>query len=396
MKKLLSVITVSCALSVVVLFPLASSFAKEPAGEAKTLKIGVITSITGPIAPALKALADAAKPAQDLMNQRGGITIKGQKYLIELVVEDDQSSPPGGIGAANKLIQAGVKFIIAPQFPPTNLALGPITEEAKVIRMKGMGIGKEEMPPQMRYNFYGTATILNIPTCYDYLTKNYPKVKKIAFVTPDDPGIGSNREATEKEAKKRGLEIVFQEAFKIGSEDFYPILTKALEKKPDAIDMIVAIPLWSSGIVNQSRELGFNGPIFTAMLGDIHILNSMLNQKYAYDVFHAGADVLSPQMMPIVRDYRVLIEKQLKTTFNMDHALLIEGLYPLLQGIEKAQSFDTDKVAATLENMKKIDTIYGPGRMGGQDVFGINHVVYRPPMISRIANGKIEFEFVKQ
>jgi hypothetical protein len=122
----------------------------------------------------------------------------------------------------------------------------------------------------------------------------------------------------------------------------------------------------------------------------------MLNQKYAYDVFHAGADVLSPQMMPIVRDYRVLIEKQLKTTFNMDHALLIEGLYPLLQGIEKAQSFDTDKVAATLENMKKIDTIYGPGRMGGQDVFGINHVVYRPPMISRIANGKIEFEFVKQ
>jgi branched-chain amino acid transport system substrate-binding protein len=396
MKKLSSVTAVCFVLSMLVLFPLANSFAKEAAAEAKTLKIGLITSITGPIAPALKALADAAKPAQDLMNQRGGITIKGQKYLIEIIAEDDQSSPPGGVAAANKLMQAGVKFIIAPQFPPTNMALAPITEEAKVVRMKGMGIGKEELAPWMRYTFYGTATILNIPTCYDYLVKKYPKVKRIAFVTPDDPGIGSNREATEREAKKRGLEIVFQEAFKIGSEDFYPILTKALEKKPDAIDMIVAIPLWSSGIINQSRELGFTGPIFTAMLGDIHILNSLLNPKYAHDVFHAGADVLSPQMKPIVKDYRALVEKQLKTTLNMDHALLIEGLYPLLQGIEKAQSFDTDKVAQTLENMKHIDTIYGPGRMGGEDVFGTNHVVYRPPMISRIVNGKVEFEFVKE
>ena len=385
---------VSCVLSILGLFPLASSFAKEPAAKAKTLKIGLITSITGPLAPALKALADAAKPAQDLMNQRGGITVKGQKYLIEIVAEDDQSSPPGGIAAANKLMQAGVKFIIAPQFPPINMALAPITEEAKIVRMKAMGIGKEEISG-MRYSFYATATTFNIPVCYNFLARNYPKAKRIAFITPDDPGIKANREVTEKEARKRGLEIVFQETFKVGSEDFYPILTKALEKKPDAIDMIIAIPLWSSGIINQARELGFTGPIFAPMLGDIHILNAMLNPKYARDVFHGGADVLSPKMKPIVKDYRVLVEKQLKTTLNMDHTLLIEGLYPLLQGIEKAQSFDTDKVVAALESMKNIDTIYGPGKMGGQDVFGINHVVLRPAMISRIMNGKIEFEFIK-
>jgi branched-chain amino acid transport system substrate-binding protein len=393
MKKLSSVVAVSCILSLSALFPLVSCFAEE---SAKTLKIGLITSITGPLAPALKSLGDAAKPAQDLMNQRGGITVHGQKYLIEMIAEDDQSSPPGGVAAANKLMQAGVKFMIAPQFPPINMALTPITEEARVLRMKAMGQGKEEMSPKMRYSFYGSATILNIPVCYDYLVKNYPKVKKIAFITPDDPGIKSNREATEKEAQKRGIEIVFQEAFKVGSEDFYPILTKALEKKPDAIDMIVAIPLWSAGIINQSRELGFAGPVFAPMLGDIHILNAMVNPKYAHDVFHGGADVLSPKMMPIVKDYRVLVEKQLKTTFNMDHTLVIEGLYALLQGIEKAQSLDTDKVVAALENMKNIDTVHGPGRMGGQDFFGINHVVYRPPMISRIVNGKIEFQFVKE
>jgi branched-chain amino acid transport system substrate-binding protein len=394
MKKLSSVLVVSCmVLILAALFPLARSFAKEPAAEVRTLKIGLITSITGPLAPTLKALHDAAKPAEDLMNQRGGITLKGQKYLIEIVTEDDQSSPPGGIAAANKLMQAGVKFIIAPQFMPTNLALAPITEEAKVLRMKGMGWGKEEMGPSLRYSFYAHANIYNIPVNYDYLAKNYPKVKKIAIITPDDPGGKSLIEATEKEIQERGLGIVFQEAFKIGTEDFYPILTKALDKKPDAIDLIISIPLWSAGIINQSRELGFTGPIYAPILGDTNILLGMLNPKYAYDIFHGGADVLSPKMTQIVKDFRVLVEQQIKTPFNMDHTLVLEALYPLLQGIEKAQSFDTDKVVDALENMKSIDTIYGRGRMGGQDVFGINHVIRRPVMLSRIMNGKIEFYF---
>lgn len=396
MKRLLCITALCCFLSIPALAPLTDCFGKEPAAEGKTLKIGLITSVTGPLAPALKSMVDAAKPAEDLMNQRGGISVSGQKYLVKIVTEDDQSSPPGAVAAANKLMQAGIKFIIAPQFMPNNLAIAPLTEEAKVLRMKAMGWGKEEMGPNTRYNFYAHANIYNIPVCYDYLRKNYPKVKKIAIITPDDPGGKSLREVAEREMQKRGLEIVFQEAFTIGTEDFYPILTKALEKKPEAIEMIIAIVPWAAGIINQSRELGFTGPVFAPVLGDINILRAMLNPKYANDVFHGGADVLSPKMTQIIKDFRVLVEQQTKTTLNMDHTLVLEALYPLLQGIEKAQSFDTDKVVATMEKMKNIDTIYGPGKMGGEEMFGINHVIRRPLMLSRIMNGKVEFEFVKK
>jgi hypothetical protein len=79
----------------------------------------------------------------------------------------------------------------------------------------------------------------------------------------------------------------------------------------------------------------------------------------------------------------------------MDHTLVIEALYPMLQGIEKAQSLDTTKVVEALENMKSIDTIFGQGRMAGQDIFGINHAIFRPIPLSRIMNGKIEFELLK-
>jgi branched-chain amino acid transport system substrate-binding protein len=389
MKKLLSVRIGLCALLMFALLPLTTSLAAEQ----NVLKIGLITSATGAMAPAFKSLLNAAKPAEDLFNQRGGVTIDGQKYRIKIVTQDDQSSPPGGIAAINKLIQDGVKFTYAPQFAVTNMAISPIAEEAKILRIKGLGIGKEEVNPNLRYSFYADADIYVLPTLYSYFTKKYPHAKKIAIISPDDPGGKTIREATKKELQKRGLELVFEEAFKIGSEDFYPILTRALQKKPDAIDMVISIAPWSAGMINQARELGFKGPVFGTILADTNVLNAMLNKEYAHDIFHCGADMWSPKMKPIIQDFRVLVERQLKTKVDMDHVLLVEGLYPLLQGIEKAQSIDPEKVAVVLEGMKKIDTIYGPGWVGGEDIFGINHVVRGPIPLSRIMNGKVEFEF---
>ena len=81
--------------------------------------------------------------------------------------------------------------------------------------------------------------------------------------------------------------------------------------------------------------------------------------------------------------------------FQMESTIVLDGLLPILQGIETAQSFDTDKVVQALENMESIDTIYGKGRMGGMEIFGINHVVVRPITLSRIMHGKVEFEFLK-
>ena len=395
MKKLISVLVVSCLFSFLTLLPFASPFVKSAAAEVKTLKVGMITSVTGPMAPAFKPMFDAVKPTEDLINQRGGIIVNGQKYNIDIIPEDDQSSPPGAIAAANKLMQEGIKFIIAPMFMPSNLAIAPVTEEAKIIRIKAFGMGPAEVNPKTRYSFYSSASIHNIPFCYDYLKKNYPKVKKIAIIPPDDPGAKIGRELTEKATKEHGLEIVFHEPFKIPTEDFYPILTKALEKKPDAIDCVVSIVPWAAGIINQSRELGFTGSIYApCIFGDINLVNSIINKKYAYDIFHGGPDVLSDKMLPMVKDLRKLVEQAGKP-FIMDSALPLDSLYLMLQAIEKAQSFDTDKVVNTIETMSNIDTIWGPGRWGGEDIFGINHVVIRPFTLSRIVNGKVEFEFIE-
>ena len=73
--------------------------------------------------------------------------------------------------------------------------------------------------------------------------------------------------------------------------------------------------------------------------------------------------------------------------------MLIQGIWPLLQAIEKAQSFDADKIVDTWEKMDSVESIYGKGKMGGQDTVNTTRILIRPVTMSRIVNKDKEIEF---
>ncbi len=61
--------------------------------------------------------------------------------------------------------------------------------------------------------------------------------------------------------------------------------------------------------------------------------------------------------------------------------------------LEKAQSVDPKKVAAAFDQMTtpgSVKTVFGPGRMGGAERFGVNRVLMRDIPITKIDKGKIE------
>ena len=394
MKTLELKLAVFSLLLTLVSIPVLGALGHAAAPEAKTLKIAVINSITGVMAGGFKDITEAVKPTEKLLNEKGGITIGGRKYRVELVSYDDQSSPSGAVAAANKVVQDKINFLLAPIFMPSNLAIAPITEEAKILRVQAATIGAEQYGPKNRYLFAARFGTCYIPAIYDYLAKTYPQAKRIARLVPDDPGARHFSDHDVKEAQKHGFEIVFNEAYRIGVEDFYPLLTKALEKKPDAIDVGFGILPWARGLITQARELGFNGPMYAPdFVGDINMLNGMLDAKSGHDFFQWGPDVLSPKMTPLVKDLRRAIEKDLDVKFNFDHTIVLGAVWPLLKAIEKAQSFDTDKVVDTWEKMQSIDSIFGKARMGGQALIGNNHIVMAPAMITRIVGKDKPIEF---
>jgi len=63
-------------------------------------------------------------------------------------------------------------------------------------------------------------------------------------------------------------------------------------------------------------------------------------------------------------------------------------VYLLKTLIEAAQSLDPTEVKAKFESMDTVDTIYGTGVIGGEETFGIKHVVAHPLPVQKWENGK--------
>jgi branched-chain amino acid transport system substrate-binding protein len=363
----------------------------------KTLKIGLITSISGPLAPGFKSRYDAAKPTQELLNQNGGMTLNGEKYNIEIVTADDKSSPQDSVAAANKLIQEGVKYIIMPIFPPNCMAALPVTEKAKIITINSASNDPAQFYTA-QYYFDAFMPIYSIPVHQEYLKTHYPNVKNVAFLSPDDPGTNVSFGICIDEAEKRGFKTVFKEKFPTDTQDFYPIITKLMAQKPDAIDLTCGSPQWAISVVNQARELGFSGPICSDLIMSCpNMLAANVKPEYATDIFEAAWDVRSDKMAPEMRQlYPMVTKAGFDYIYDSTHAL--QGAMVIMEGIKYAKSLDTDKVKAAFETMPSMNSVYGPGTWQGADLGAVPHHLFKTDQVgmSLIMNGKVTFEFVNR
>lgn len=361
-----------------------------PKGSAEVLKIGMIASMSGPMAPGFKGMVDAVDATEKIINEMGGVSIKSESYSIKIVCEDDRSSPEGALAAAKRLISQNIKFMIAPLFIPSNMAITSLCEKHKVVRMTPICINPDVVAGNYCF-FSNTTGKPNIETCYDYLLSKYPEIKKVAILIIDDPGVMPVKEWEKAEITKRGLEIVGEEAYPIPTEDFYPILTRLLKKEPDAIAGVTSAMAFAAAIVNQAREFGFKGPIYWSCgLGDIRTAVDMIRPEFRYGIISGLPDVTSVEMPRLVKRLGILM-KESGHPFTFDATLTLDCAYNLIQAINKAQSLDVDKIVETIENMNSMDTIYGKALVTGGKEFGCppRHMILEPRWFSEVDGGKI-------
>lgn len=81
----------------------AALFVTASGHAAETLKIGMISPLTGPAAEPGRIQLNSARLAMDEVNQAGGVLGRP----VELVVEDDQTSNPGAVLAFSRLANRG-------------------------------------------------------------------------------------------------------------------------------------------------------------------------------------------------------------------------------------------------------------------------------------------------
>ena len=361
--------------------------------ETKKLKIGVHVILTGPGSQIGPLNLKGAQLAAEWINGQGGINIKGEKYLLDLTVVDEKGVADQTIASFRTLVEVEkVKFITGGS-SPTNSSIGAtVTEPAKVLRSLWWGEGTpKEINPSLPYTFRSNHYSRDaVPGLYRYLVEAYPKVKRVALATIDSPGAPFTIDTARKEgAVPVGVEVVFTEVYPRTVQDFYPYVTNILASKPDAIHVTGGYPHLVGGIMKAAREMGFKGPVFATSPTPYSEVVNIVGKNFATDYFSFPPYTDSPYMTPMIKEIRKMSLKKYGL-FTTDVLLAWDGLWCLVQAIEKAQSLDPTEVKNVWEKMTSIDTAYGKGRMGGLKTYGINHVVVKPYGIGRIKNGTIE------
>ena len=100
--------------------------------ESKILKLGVPVPLTGPAGQWGSSVKCSMESLKRFFNDRGGITVKGQNYKIEMLFADDKYTVAGGRAAGEKLIYNDkVDFLVGAFGAESISGLGPFVHQRK-------------------------------------------------------------------------------------------------------------------------------------------------------------------------------------------------------------------------------------------------------------------------
>ncbi len=385
-KKSLTVLGIVYVILLLVAYPFVA-FSAE-----KKLEIGVLAALTGFGSGAETLIVQGAQTAKEWINERGGINIKGQKYSIDLVIEDTKGSADGSVAAANKLVyDRKIKFVVGTVVPYSIQAVGTVTEPAKVLRSSFYNCATpSEYGKGTPYTFMGNdGTVEGNTALLTYLSEAFPKLKTTVLVIPDDGSIPYLGPIMKRVAEERGLTVLGDiVSWTHDTVDFNPIMAKALSRKPDTLTLINGWPGPVGAMLKAAREAGFTGPVSCAHNPGEDILQ-VAGPVASTNYFSTGIVGDSPEMAPMIKEITSRLIKE------HGHALYynfwgFNGVYVLLKAIEAAQSVDPDTVKNNWEKMESIESIYGRAFMGGLKTYGIKHTVGHPVAIQSLMDGQVK------
>lgn len=286
---------------------------RESAEEVKTLKVGIIASLTGPGSSWGYATLNTAQVIADYYNNQGGYEINRKRYIIELIVEDDALDPNQAIDAVEKLVyEDRVKLIIGPLGDDAVVAVAPILDASKVIYLH---YGFESS--LMRENSSGILgmpiPMQTLPLIYNYLMKQ-KGVRSISVLARNSSEALRQKIIAEEVATETGLTVhrfsqfdILEETLQFVGEglELYDPIQRVIESKSDAVILTGIPPEHMVKAVAVFRELGYSGLIVAQNSQDVSLL--MKQGSAAEGVIFVGGQLpvssRSPYFHTLKRNY---------------------------------------------------------------------------------------------
>ncbi len=324
-------------------------------GEAETVKIGWIGSLTGDQAVWGKCESQMLQLLVDKKNEEGGLLGK----QIELVCYDTKGDANEAVNAVKRLVsQDKVVGILGPNASGQALAITAALNDAKVADIATVATN-----PKITVNDDGKVNPYNFRVCFidpyqgavvggyaaDKL--NYKKAA-ILYDVSSDYSQGFSQYFEEVFTGKGG-KIVAKEGFKAGDVDFRPQLSRIKAKNPDVIIM----PYYYKEVAlsaNQARDLGIKA---TLMGGDGWPSDQLFKMagdslEGSYVVNHL--DFNDPDAKPLQDLYATKYD----TTLELNGYMVNDAFLLFCAAVEKAGKVDSEAIAQALTQVE-VDGVTG-------------------------------------
>lgn len=359
---------------------------ETPAGSqaVKEMVFGFNAPFSGPGAPWGVVKARSLENGMRIVNEAGGFTVEGQKYIWKLRKMDSAYVPSTAVGNARLLIQDGVKLINT-LGTVCAAAVAPITEAAGILTLNNAGGGSKvtrpEYPLTFRWNFDFCLVHMGF---YEWLSKNRKDIKTTAIINPDDETGWDSTNFARKAAEGVGIKVVAEEFYPRTLTDFYPVLTKIIAKKPDMIDFGVSPPGTTVLLTIATGELNYKRAR-VSFVPNVKLLKEKAgnHNEGAYMTATLAKPVTEAQKKAYNEYMRYFPPDEFDQVFYQDYDLI----QILTKAITEANSLDARKIAETFRRMK-FDVVYGPSGIAGKGTYGINSTVIIPAPIAQWEKGE--------
>ena len=200
-------------------------------------KIGCALPLTGVFGRDGNLVKDAYTFWAETINAKGGITVKGKKYPIELLFFDDKSDKAESAKLVERLATLEKVDLILGGFGSDSVfAASAISEKYKYPMISGGASSNKLFERGFKYYFstLGKATE-EVRGCVEIVQMISPKPKTAAIIGSDILFTSLACEGFKQYAAKEGIEVVYFELFPLSLDDYNSLLFKVKQKNPDIV-----------------------------------------------------------------------------------------------------------------------------------------------------------------
>src|SRR5437764_11461649 len=235
---------------------------------ADPIKLGFGMALTGGLSANGKPALLAVEIWKDDINKKGGLLGRP----VQLIYYDDQTNPSTVPGIYTKLLDVDKVDLVVSGYG-TNLQAPamPIVTQRNLLFMCLFGLAVNDQFKysrffQMQPNGPDARIAASLGFLETALTMN-PKPNKLAIVGADAEFPHVALDGARENAKKLGLQIVYDRTYPPNSVDFGPIVRSIQATDPDVV-YVASYPPDSVGITRAASEIGLKARMFGgAMIG---------------------------------------------------------------------------------------------------------------------------------